>query len=422
MSTFDLSEFTLFRDPSDPREADRSALLWRANEVLQEQIYERHRVVELLEESEQRWRSLVQDAPDTILLVNRDYTIGYINRTELRPELGSAGVTGKSAFDFIFPEYVPQVIHDLERVFERGETVTNEIEAPDVHGNRHWIQSRISPIRRNGVVTAAVVVCRNITEHKRAAEQLRQTQEQLIYLARVTSVGEMAAGLAHELNQPLAAIANYVRGCMIRLQAAGFIDPAILASLQEAVNEAHRASEVIRRLRHFLQHHEPQRQEVSLNVVAQEAARLAEPACRRLGATIRLRLAPALPPLYAERVQLIQVLLNLLLNGAEAMAELPAACRELIVETWRESPTTVAVAVRDRGPGVPPDLGESIFEAFVTTKPHGLGMGLSISRTIVEAHHGKLRYVNLSEPRGARFLASFPLSPPASTHECDFPS
>lgn len=412
VTTSDLSEFTASRETSDPCEAERTALLWLANEVLQEQIYERRRVVELLEESEQRWRSLVQDAPDTILVVNRDYTIGYINRTELRPELGTAGVSGKSVFDFIFPEYIPQVTRDLERVFERGETITNEIEAPDDVGRRHWIQGRISPIRRHGVVTAAVVVCRNITEQKRATEQLRQTQDQLIHLARLTSVGEIAATLAHELNQPLAAIANYVRGCMIRLQAAGSIDSAILATLQEAVNEAHRASEVIRRLRHFLQHHEPKRQEVSLNAVAQEAARLAEPACRRLGAYITLRLAPSLPLLFADRVQLIQVLLNLLLNGAEAMVDLPATSRELTVETWRESPTSVAVAVRDRGPGVPPDLGEAIFEAFVTTKPHGLGMGLSISRTIVEAHRGTLRYVNLTEPRGARFLASFPLSPP----------
>jgi two-component system sensor histidine kinase DctS/two-component system sensor kinase FixL len=392
----------------ESRVNDRTLLLMRANQILQEQIFERRRAVDLLEESEERWRSLVQNAADTILHVNRDRTIGFINHTHLRPDLGRAGVIGQSVFAFIFPEYHAQVERDLNRVFEHGETLTNEVEAPTAQGERRWFQCQISPIERSGRVTGATVVCRDITEFKRAAEQLRQTQERLIHLARVTSVGEMAAAVAHELNQPLAAVANYVRGCMLRMEADQRVGPEILHALQEAVDEAHRASEVIRRLRQFLQRHERQCERISLNNVVQDAVRLAEPACRRLGASLVLQLEDELPMLLADRVQLIQVLLNLLLNAAEAMSQVTDAPRLVTIETLADGPHAVAVAVRDRGLGVPPELGQSIFHAFVTTKPEGLGMGLSISRTIVEAHGGTLRFEHVTTPRGTRFVAAFP--------------
>ena len=392
----------------ESRVNERTALLVRANQILQEQIFERRRGIELLEESEGRWRSLVENAPDIILQVNPDRSIGFINHTHARPNLAPENVIGRSLLDFVFPVYHEQVERDLDRVFECAESVRNEVAAPDDHGQTLWFHNQISPILRNGAVTGATVVCRDITEIKHAAEELKQTQDRLIQVARVTTVGEMAAALAHELNQPLAAIAHYVRGCMIRLQAEAAASPEILQTLQESVDEAHRASEVIRRLRQFLQRHELQCESVLLNDIVEDAMKLAEPAFHRHQTEAHVTLSSDVPIIVVDRVQLIQVVLNLLLNGAEAMAESAQSPRTLAVETALAG-AGVEVRIADRGPGLPAHLGETIFEPFVTTKSGGLGIGLSISRTIVEAHQGTLRCETPGSTGGARFVISLPV-------------
>jgi PAS domain S-box-containing protein len=393
----------------ESRVNDRTAMLVRTNQMLQEQIFERRRVIDLLEESREHWRSLVEHAPDVIMQVRRDHTIGFINHTRPRPSLTPERVVGQSVLSLVLPEFHAQVARDLNRVFDHGESVFSEVAAPDDAGETRWFENQLSPIVHNDRVTGATVVCRDVTEIKRAAEELKQTQDQLSHVARVTSAGEMAAALAHELNQPLAAIAHFVGGCMIRLQTDGGAAPEILQTLEESVDEAHRASEVIRRLRQFLQRHEQHCESVLLNDVVEDALKLAELAIRRHQTEVVVRLSPDLPIVVVDRVQLIQVVLNLVLNAVESMADNGERPRRLTVETALSGAGQVEVRVSDTGPGLPADLGESIFDAFVTTKPGGLGMGLSICRTIVETHQGSLACRTLDAPRGAQFLLSLPV-------------
>lgn len=389
---------------------DRTELLLRANEMLQEQIHERRRAIELLEESQERWRSLVQSAPDMIIHLHRDRTVGFINHTSSYSRFTPQDVTGRDVLEFVPAESAARVQRDLDRVFQQAESISHEVAVPDADGCPRWYQSHIAPIVCNGRVTGAIVVCRDITEFRRAAEELRQTQDRLVHVARVSSVGEMAAALAHELNQPLAAIANFVRGCMIRLQSDGRATPEILATLQESVDEAHRASEVIRRLRQFLQRQESRREPAVLNDLVEDALHIAEPALRRHQAKTTLTLSPDLSRVLVDRVQIIQVVLNLLLNAAEAMSDVAPDGRQIELETLRLADATVGLRITDRGPGLPSGLGARIFEPFVTTKPGGLGMGLSICRTIVEAHQGALHGETIAAPRGARFLLVFPVT------------
>jgi len=387
---------------------ERTTLLMRSNQMLEEQIHERRKAIDLLEESQERWRSLVQNAPDTILQLNCDRTIAFINHTQMRPGLVPEAMLGQKLDCFLCPEYVPLMQQDLECVFQHGAVVSNEVEAPLDSGERRWLQNHIAPVVRNGRVTGATVVCRDVTEIKRSAEQLRQTQERLVHVARVTSAGEMAAALAHELNQPLAAITSYIRGCMIRLQSETGVGPLIFEALQDSVDEAHRASEVIRRLRQFLQRHDLQREPASLNELIHDSLCLAEPALRRHKTRVELELAANLPMVDVDRVQIIQVILNLLLNAAEAMAQLAPQERAVRLESLLVRDGAAGLRVTDHGPGLPVGLPDSIFEPFVTTKPGGLGIGLSISRTIVEVHGGTLSCETLTAPGGACFTVQFP--------------
>lgn len=384
----------------------RNELLLRASKTLEEQIHERRRTYMDLERSEARWRSLVEGAPDVILQLNRQGEIEFINHTHWRQDLTVDQVRGRLSTEFVFPEFAPQLQRSLEEVFEHGRSVTHEVSGPSLTGEPRWYQSHLAPLHHNGKVVAATVVVRDITDQHRAAEELQQKQDQLAHVARVSMVGEMTASFAHELNQPLAAIAHYIAGCVIRLEKVGQTDPEVLATLQDAAKEARRASEVVRRLRQFLQKHEIQRETSDLNQVVRETVKLIESTLHKHEVRSEFLLTDDLPPVYIDRIQIMQVLLNLLLNAAEALTDVPVDRRLITVQTGRTERGDVFCAVRDRGPGLPAGLPHDIFDAFVTTKPEGLGLGLSISRSILQAHGGTIRGENHPDG-GAEFTFTF---------------
>ncbi len=380
----------------EERVRERTELLMRANKILEEQIAERHLATDLLESSEERWRSLVAHAPDLILVVDADGMILFINHTRVRPELAVSDVIGHTVYEFIYPEDWDRFRADLRRVFDEGVPVSNEVSGPDAHGARLWYQSHIAPMLHDGQVISATIVCRDATAQHAAADELKQKQDLLAHVARVSTVGEMTAGIAHELNQPLAAIAQFVRGCIIRLEAGGPASPEVLEILQEAVNEAHRAGEVVRRLRGFLQRGELQRTPVCAAELLRDACRLSEPALRRRGMVFHQELKSQSLCLDVDRIQIIQVLLNLILNAAEATPpEHPD--RLITVRCQDGGQGFVVIQVEDSGTGLPSQLGDQIFDAFVTTKPQGLGLGLSISRSIVISHGGRLEASSLPQ-------------------------
>jgi PAS domain S-box-containing protein len=232
-----------------------------------------------------------------------------------------------------------------------------------------------------------------MVERERADARLRELQSELVRATRLSTVGQMASALAHELNQPLAAAVNFVRAAQ-RLRAGGGCDKtdAVSGAMDEAAVEVLRAGQIMRRLRDFIRRGETQRRSEVVVTMIEEASTLALIGAEASGVRASFSFDPKAAQVLADRVQIQQVLVNLMRNAIEGMA--PGGRRELEVRTALLDDHTIEIAVADRGPGLAKDVIDHLFEPFASTKPNGMGLGLSICRSIVEAHEGRLR----SEP------------------------
>lgn len=249
----------------------------------------------------------------------------------------------------------------------------------------------------------------DITERKRARELARQQQERLQATSRLVTMGEMASTLAHELNQPLAAIATYNSGCINRLKTAE-ADRDELVEIHEKIGrQARRAGEIIRRVHDFVRRAEPKREPLDLNVVIRDAVGLLEADMRKRGMQVVTELAPDLPAVEADAVMIEQVVVNLVRNGMDAM-QAAAAERPVIRIGTRSDGKHVTIRVADRGPGIAPEIAERLFQPFYTTKAEGMGMGLNICRSIAELHHGRLSFEPNPEG-GTIFILTLPVEP-----------
>jgi C4-dicarboxylate-specific signal transduction histidine kinase len=218
----------------------------------------------------------------------------------------------------------------------------------------------------------------------------------------------MAAGLAHEINQPLSAIVSYANGSARRIRA-GDVAPAALLEIVDAIaDEALRGGEILRRIREFVRNAEASRASADLNLLVREVLHFAEVEARDLGIALRLQLAPHRLDVEVDAIQLEQVILNLVRNGFEAMGDGAGAPRELSIETGALDGAAVELVVRDTGSGVSQAAAGRLFEPFFTTKRDGLGLGLHISRSIVEAHGGRV-WASPNPPRGAAFHVVLPV-------------
>jgi signal transduction histidine kinase len=240
-------------------------------------------------------------------------------------------------------------------------------------------------------------------------EQLQRHQIELTHVARLSTMGEMAASLAHELNQPLHAVKNYARGSVRRLLKKDEKDEELLSALWQISEEANRAAEIIRRVRGFVRKRDPQVSKVSVNGLVEEVVLLSKSEIRRRHAAVIVDLAPDLPAIVGDPIQLEQVMLNLVRNGLEAMDEVPEpnGDRPLRIKTGRLGDDHVQVSVQDRGKGIGENDLEKVFEPFFTTKPEGLGMGLAISRSIVQTHGGRL-WAAANRDQGCTFHFTLP--------------
>lgn len=248
-----------------------------------------------------------------------------------------------------------------------------------------------------------------MAERRKAEQHARQRQEELAHFARVSTLGEMAAGLAHELNQPLGAIASFSEGG-IRLIESGCVQPDELhTAMSEVWSQAQRAGKIIHRLQAFVTKGRPHRQPESLRQLATEVVDLVAPDIRQEQIDLRLRVPQDLPNVQVDAVQIQQVLLNLLRNAVESLRQNQADVRVLTVTASAAAGKSCEVAVADNGPGCPPEVLARLGEAFYTTKRQGLGMGLSISRSIVEAHEGSL-WIEANQPRGLVVHFTLPLA------------
>jgi two-component system sensor kinase FixL len=230
---------------------------------------------------------------------------------------------------------------------------------------------------------------RDLTERQKTEARLQELQSELVHISRLTAMGEMASTLAHELNQPLSAIANYLKGSH-RLLADKTDERSVMVrdAMDKAAGQAVRAGEIIRRLRDFVARGESERRVESVRKLVEEAGALALVGAKDRGIRIRFAFDSPVDLVLADRVQVQQVLLNLMRNAIEAMEESPI--RELVVGAMPVEGDMLEISVADTGPGIAPEIRAQLFQPFFTTKPHGMGVGLSISRTIIEAHGGQI--------------------------------
>jgi C4-dicarboxylate-specific signal transduction histidine kinase len=260
-----------------------------------------------------------------------------------------------------------------------------------------WVDGRIV---RLGIAT-------DITERKKTAEIARQQEERIARTSRLVTLGEMASMLAHELNQPLAAIANYCNGCAARIQA-GAPASSLLPAMQKAAGQAERAGKVIARIRAFVKKSEPHRRATSVAAILEEALVLVEIDARRRGIRLSVELDDGLPDVRADQIMIEQVLLNLTRNGLDAMSDAPDDARALVVKARRSGDHFVEIAVIDRGHGISGEGTEWVFQPFVTTRGEGMGLGLAICRSIIESHNGRLS-VKPNPEGGAIFTFTLPI-------------
>lgn len=249
---------------------------------------------------------------------------------------------------------------------------------------------------------------RDLTERQQTEARLQELQTELIHISRVSAMGEMASTLAHELNQPLSAIANYQTGALFYLdQCTDEVASVLREPLQNAADQAIRAGEIIRRMRNFVTRGETDREVVHLGRLVEEASALALVGAKEMGLRVRLDLDAAANAAYADKVQIQQVILNLARNAIEAMAD--GERRELVLATGLRDRKTAIVSVTDTGSGIEPEIAAQLFQPFITTKEEGLGVGLSVCRTIVEAHGGQI-WVEENPGGGAAFRFTLPIA------------
>ncbi|MDE2441802.1 MAG: PAS domain S-box protein [Betaproteobacteria bacterium] len=272
----------------------------------------------------------------------------------------------------------------------------------------HWYHLHERAIRWVDGRTVRVQVAADITDRKHIDEVNLQQQKRLEQTSRLITMGEMASSLAHELNQPLSAIANYCAGCVKRMQAGNYKLDDLLIAMQKASTQAERAGKIIRRMRDMVKKGDPNRQPIALSELIDEARAFADIEAQRTGTQIIVDLPENLPRIVVDRIMIEQVLLNLVKNGIEAMGDVPVERRQLTLQAGLLDERMLEVTVADHGHGLAVEDAEKIFAPFYTTKPEGMGIGLAICRSIIEFHQGRL-WVSPRREGGTEFHFTVPI-------------
>ncbi|HEV7731412.1 MAG TPA: ATP-binding protein [Candidatus Binatia bacterium] len=389
---------------------ERSLELARTNAALRDEDTERQRAEYLMSQ-------VFESVPDGVAVIDGDYTYLRVNAAYESYFGKSPGeLVGVSLRDLVEPVAFEVTQRCVDRCLT-GEEVRNAgwwIRDPL---DRCYMAVTYTPLRPRGDrVEAALVVSRDLTEHILASEALRETEAALAQVTRVATLGEVTASLAHELNQPLAAIVNNANACLALLDGGrdGADPDEMRLALADVAGDAERASAIIDRVRAMAKRSPPAPVPLSLTDVVRDVVALVTPELRARRVALRSEVSD-LPVVLGDRVQLQQVLLNLVVNGMDAMSTVEAAERALDISGQvevRDGSPVATIRVRDRGVGLHSGNADRLFEAFFTTKAHGMGLGLAISRTIIESHGGRL-WAESNRGPGATFAFSLPAAQPA---------
>jgi PAS domain S-box-containing protein len=392
------------------RVMERTAALHSLNDRLAAEVAVRQRANEQLRSSERLLADTVDHSSAVVSL--KDIGGGYLLvNHEFERLFGHPRETAIGCRDEdLFTSEIAALLKTRDgEVLASGEPVSFEQDLPLGDGTRRYVCVKFPLHGADGAPYGVGSMSTDITALNQLQEELRRHQDELARVLRLHTIDEMTAAVAHEINQPLCAISNYARGAVQRLRNGEVDTTLMLGAFDRIATEALRAGEILRGIRGLIRRENEEDTSVDVRALAGEAVQVLEPQARQHGVTVRLEDGEALPPVRGNPTQIEQVMVNLILNGVQAAAT-DHGVREVVIATTR-SGDSVEVAVSDSGSGVPADLESKLFSPFFTTKPRGLGLGLAISRTIVENHGGQLWTASKEKANaGATFCFSLPLA------------
>jgi len=410
----------------DRRVVQRTAELAATNEELRREIAERKLAETLLSQShaqavrsEEKWRSVFENSAVGVALA--DLNGRFIGTNPVFQKM--VGYTDDELRQLTFLEITHEdnvehnraLIRDLVGGKRQQFQVENQYRRKD--GQAVWARNNVSILPgTDREPRFLMALSEDITQRKLSEDALAKARLELTKVASITSLGVLTASIAHEVNQPLSGIITNANTCLRMLSA----DPANIDGARETVRrtirDGRRASEVITRLRTLYSKKDPIVEAMDLNEAAREVTALSSTEIQKNGVTLRQELADDLAPAFGDRIQLQQVILNLVRNAVDSMSTIDSRPRELLIRTEWDNENQVRLSVRDSGAGLTPEAADRIFEAFYTTKSDGMGIGLSVSRSIIEAHQGRL-WATPNDGPGCTFSFAIPCMPKALADE-----
>ncbi|MHC4264698.1 MAG: PAS domain S-box protein [Planctomycetota bacterium] len=369
-------------------------------------ITKRKKAEEALRNSEEKFRSYIDNAPDGVMVVNREGRFIEANKAACQiTGYPKEELLNLSVPDILAPESQQAGKDHFNKVINTGYASDEMLYKTKDGDLGYWNVDavKISEDRFLGFV-------KDITERKRAEQQVQMHQTELAHAWRLNTMGEMSTGMAHELNQPLCAVLNYAQACSRLVKDNEQLNSEKLDdALEQIITQTTRAGEIIRRIRQLVGKREPEVMPVDMNNIVREVLDMETSEAGQKHIELQTQLDEHLPSVLADRIEIEQVILNLVRNAFEAMSNTESDERRLTIQTTKTNENKIMIAVRDNGRGLSPDETEKVFDSFFTTSSKGLGIGLSISRTIVEAHKGHL-WAESNPDRGATFKFTLPIS------------